>query len=114
LRRALRLPLAILAILLFGIVGVVLLRVAADGKPHSVTLTWTPPPARPGSVVAGYNIYRCCRPDGTFATIASGVVTPTWVDHDLIRGNTYRYFVRTVDTTGRESWPSEQVVVVIP
>lgn len=107
-------PLAILAILLFGIVGVVLLRVAADGKSHSVTLTWTPPPPKPGSIVAGYNIYRCCQPDRTFGTIASRVVAPTWVDHDVIRGNTYLYFVRTVDTAGRESWPSNQVVVVIP
>ena len=107
-------PLAILAILLFGIVCMVLLRVAADGKPHSVTLTWTPPPPRPDSVVAGYNVYRCCQPDGTFGAIASGVVTPTWVDRNVIPGTTYRYFVTTVDKAGRQSRPSEQVTATVP
>lgn len=106
-------PLAILAILLFGIVGVVLLRVAAEGRAHSVTLTWSPPASRPGSTVAGYNIYRC-QSDGTFGAIATHVATPTYVDHDVSRGNTYRYFVRTVDTAGRESWPSEQVTAEVP
>ncbi len=107
-------PLAILAILLFGIVGVVLLRVAADGKAHSVTLTWTPPPPKPGSIVAGYNIYRCCQPDGTYAAIATGVVAPTYVDREVAEGKTYQYFVRTVDTAGRESWPSEHVTAAVP
>ena len=61
LRRAAFVPVAILAILVFAIVGLVLFRVAADQKPRRVdqkprrvVLTWKPSPPKPGVTVAGY------------------------------------------------------------
>jgi fibronectin type 3 domain-containing protein len=112
LRRALRLRFAILAVLLFGIVGVVLFRVAANEKPHSVLLKWNPPAPKPGVTVTGYNIYRS-RPDGSFGPLAS-VVSPTYVDTKVSSGTTYRYFVKAVGTGGEESPASNPASAVIP
>jgi fibronectin type 3 domain-containing protein len=113
LRRALRLPVAILAILLFGIVGVVLFRVAASEKTRSVLLKWNPPASTPGSTLAGYNIYRS-QLDGTFRRIASGVTAPSYTDREVRNGAAYRYYVKAVDTAGRESPPSNNASVQIP
>lgn len=111
--RTLRLPLAILAILLFGIVGVVLVRVAANEKAHTVHLNWDAPAPKPGSTVAGYNVYRS-QPDGTYTQIASGIPGTSYIDSDVKHGKTYHYFVRAVDTAGHESPFSNPAAAVIP
>ncbi len=116
-KRALRFPVAILAILLVGVVGVVIFRIAADRvaaneNPHKVVLTWKPPLPKPGSAVASYNIYRN-QPDGSFKPIAS-VTSPGYVDHDVKSGATYQYFVKAVDATGHESPPSNPASAKIP
>lgn len=105
-------PLAILAILLFGIVGAVLFRVGADGKPHTVLLKWNPPAPKPGSTIAGYKVFRT-QPDKTFQPIAS-VTEPAYVDRAVLPGTTYDYFVESVDADGHESRPSNYVSVTIP
>jgi fibronectin type 3 domain-containing protein len=106
------LPLAIVAILLFGIVGAVLLRVGADEKPHSILLKWDPPAPKPGVTVTGYNVYRS-QPDGTFAPLAS-VTAPTYLDDKVSNRTTYHYFVRAVNSAGEESPPSNQASATIP
>jgi fibronectin type 3 domain-containing protein len=100
-------------VLFFGIVGVVLFRVAASGRPHSVLLRWNPPDPRPGVTVTGYNIYRS-QLDGTFKAIASGVTTPSYVDREVRNGAAYRYFVTAVDAAAQESLPSAPASVTIP
>ena len=105
-------PLAILAILLFGIVGAVLLRVGADEKPHSVLLKWNPPATQSGVTVTGYNVYRT-QPDGSSGLLVS-VVAPTYVDTKVSRGATYYYVVRAIDAAGHESLPSNWVSATIP
>jgi fibronectin type 3 domain-containing protein len=102
---------AILAILLSAIGGIVLLRVAADQKVHSVLLKWAPPP-KPGFAVAGYNVYRS-QTDGQYRRIAR-VTTPTYTDRDVRSGVTYYYVVRAVDATGQESPISNQISTAIP
>jgi fibronectin type 3 domain-containing protein len=113
LRRPSFLPVAILAIFLSGIVGVVLFRVAADQKPHTVLLKWNPPTPKPGSTVVSYEVYRS-EPDGSFKKLASGVIAPSYVDHDVSSGKTYDYFVRAVDAAGNRSSPSNHASATIP
>lgn len=111
-KRALRQPLAILAILLIGIVGAVLFRVAADDKPHSILLKWNPPAPGAGPAVTGYKVYRT-QLDGTYLPIAS-VTMPTYVDSAVSPGRTYGYFVASTDAAGHESRPSNYVSVTVP
>ena len=108
-RRALRLRVAVLAVLFFGIVGVVLFRVAASGRPHSVLLKWNPPPPKPGVTVASYNVFRGAQSGGPYDPIASGITGMTYTDHDVHRGKTYYYVVSSVNTTGEESRLSREV-----
>ena len=105
-------PVAILAILLFGIVGVVLFRVTANEKAHSVLLNWSPPAPKPDSTVVGYNIYRSL-PDGSFGFLAY-VVAPTYVDTKVTSGTTYHYYIKAVDTASHESPPSNDISVRVP
>jgi fibronectin type 3 domain-containing protein len=114
LRRTAFLPFAILAVVCSGIVGVVLFRVAAEPKPHSVYLKWKPPPPVPGVTVASYNIYRTTQSGGTYDKIASGISVPNYTDRNVSRGKTYYYCVRAVDAAGRESEPSNAVSAAIP
>ena len=107
-----RQPLAILAILLIGIVGAVLFRVAADDKPHSILLKWNPPAPGAGPAVTGYKVYRT-QLDGTYLPIAS-VTMPTYVDSAVSPGRTYGYFVASTDAAGHESRPSNYVSVTVP
>jgi fibronectin type 3 domain-containing protein len=106
------LPVAIVAILLFGIVGVVLFRVTANEKAHSVLLKWSPPAPKPDSTVVGYNVYRSL-PDGSFGFLAS-VIAPTYVDTKVSSGTTYYYYVKTVDAAGHESPPSNNTSAKVP
>ena len=110
-RRASFVAVTILAILLCGIVGAVLFRVAAEQKPHSVLLKWEAPPPKPSVGVTGYRVYRRSS-DGSYEAIAS-VTTTTYTDHAVRNGETYHYFVRSVNAKGDESPISNQVTVTI-
>ena len=111
-RRALRLPIAILAVLLVGIVGAVLFRARANEKPHSVLLKWNPPIPKAGVTVTGYKIYRSQR-DGSYKPMAT-VSAPSYVDDHVNKGETYHYFVTAVSAGGEESTSSNQASAMIP
>lgn len=113
-RRTPLLPIAILAVVLCGIVGVVLFRAAADPKPHTVVLRWNPPEPRPGITVSSYSIFRGTQSGGPYEKIASGLMDLTYTDRDVISGKTYYYVVRSVDGTDRESTPSQEVTAAVP
>jgi len=98
---------------LTGIVGVMLFRVAADQKRHSVLLKWTPSRPKPGMTVASYDIYRS-KADGSVEKVASGVTAPSYVDNNVRSGKTYDYYVRAVDAQGKVSPPSNHASVTVP
>lgn len=101
----------ILAILGTGIVGVVLFRVGAAEKPHSVLLKWNPAVPKPGVTIAAYKIYRSSS-DGNFEPLASAP-SPTYVDTKVSSGATYQYFVVAVDSAGNRSPPSNTASATI-
>ena len=104
-----RLPLAILAILVFGIVGAMLFRAGADDKQPSVVLKWNAPAPGAGPAATGYKVYRN-EPNKNYLPIAS-VEAPTYVDRNVESGIKYSYYVTSVDATGRESLPSNYISV---
>jgi fibronectin type 3 domain-containing protein len=105
-------PVAILAILLTGIIGMVIFGVGASKTPHSVQLNWRPPQATKTPVVS-YEIYRS-EDDGPFQKLASGLSAPSYVDRSVSSRKTYHYFVRAVDSNGAISPPSNQATATIP
>jgi fibronectin type 3 domain-containing protein len=79
-------------------------------NPHSVTLSW-----KPGkSPVAGYNVYRVLPPGCPTKLSPSNVTDTQFTDHTVEAGNTYFYFITTVDSKGVESRPSEKLTVPVP
>lgn len=113
-RRVPLLPIAILAIILGGIAGVMLFRGMSDQTTLSVLLKWNPPRPKPDVTVASYNVFRSIQSLGPYDKIASGITDLTYTDHDVRRRKTYYYVVKSVSTTGVESPPSEEVSAVIP
>ena len=114
-RRGSFIPIAVLAVVLSGTAGVIFLRVRDNQKTHYVDLKWDPPPpATPGSTAAAYDIYRATQPGGPYQKINSGATSPNYTDRNVSRKQTYYYVVRTVDTMGRDSSPSNEVSVFIP
>jgi fibronectin type 3 domain-containing protein len=79
---------------------------------HEVDLSWTAPVG--ATDVAGYNIYRA-KGGGSFVLVNSSLDTSlTYVDKTVANGTTYSYVVKTVDSIGQESDPSNQITVNIP
>jgi len=81
-------------------------------KPHSVDLTWNAS-STPG--VVGYNIYRGTASGGPYTKV-NGIVNSdtSYTDSTVSAGQTYYYVAKSVDGSGVESGPSNEVKVVIP
>jgi fibronectin type 3 domain-containing protein len=106
-------PVAILALLFFGIVGLVLFRAAADQKPHRVVLTWNPSTPKPGVTLAGYEVYRS-QADGPFKKLASGLTSPTYIDTQVKSGETYHYYVTAINPAGEVGPASNRATAEVP
>jgi fibronectin type 3 domain-containing protein len=80
---------------------------------HEVDLSWDAPVSSPDPAV-GYNIYRATG-TGSFALINSSPESAVvYVDSTVTSGATYSYVVKSVDSGGVESIPSNQITVTIP
>jgi len=81
---------------------------------HEVDLRWDPPTNSPVPVI-GYNVYRSVGSSASFSAInPSPVATAVYIDSTVMSGTTYLYIVRSVDGSGRESSPSNQIAITIP
>jgi hypothetical protein len=80
---------------------------------HQVALNWDAPASSPDPV-AGYNIYRATG-GGSFVLINSSPnLMVAFTDAAVTSGSAYSYQVTSVDYSGIESVPSNQVTVTIP
>src|ERR1035437_5087257 len=80
-------------------------------NPHSVTLSWV----ASTSPVAGYNVYRSFPPGAPFMKLTPQPVAGTqYIDTTAEAGNTYTYYVTSVDSKGVESRPSGKTVATVP
>jgi Domain of unknown function (DUF4082)/Abnormal spindle-like microcephaly-assoc'd, ASPM-SPD-2-Hydin len=80
---------------------------------HQVDLTWTAPSSSPDPV-AGYNIYRSTGSGNAQLVNSSKDTQTAYVDSTVVSGATYDYTVKSVDSSGIESGPSNQITVTIP
>lgn len=81
---------------------------------YQVDLSWDPPTSSPDPV-AGYNVYRSPSGASAYVQLNSTVVTQTtYLDSNVQDGQTYDYFVESIDAAGVASAPSNTAVVPIP
>jgi hypothetical protein len=78
---------------------------------HSVTLSWS----AGSSTVAGYNIYVSPSSGGPYSLLNSSPVPSTsYVDTNVLAGDTYYFRITSVSSSYLESAPSAAVQAVIP
>jgi predicted phage tail protein len=86
---------------------------SGTGDSHQVDLSWGAPTG--SSVpITGYNVYRAASGTGAFALVNSVGTQTTYVDSTVQAGQTYDYIVKSVDSAGTESAPSNTTTVTIP
>ena len=94
--------------------GTVVISLSGTGIPHQVDLSWQAPSSSTDPV-AGYNVYRSTGSSSSYQLLNSSVDTQTtYVDSTVQSGVTYDYIVESVDSSGVESTPSNEVTVTIP
>ena len=79
---------------------------------HEVDLSWNGTSST--DPAAGYNIYRATGGGSLVLINASPNVAVVYVDGTVASGANYSYVVKSVDSSGVESVPSNQITVTIP
>jgi hypothetical protein len=78
---------------------------------HSVALSWN----SSTSVVAGYNVYVSSSSSGPYSLLNSSPVPATsYVDTNVLSGDTYYFRITSVNSSYQESTPSAPVQAIIP
>jgi fibronectin type 3 domain-containing protein len=81
---------------------------------HEVDLTWDAP-ATSANSLAGYHIYRSTGDGSGFQLVTSSIEPQTaYVDTTVQSGQSYDYYVKSVDAAGVESVPSNTTTAVVP
>jgi hypothetical protein len=82
--------------------------------PYQVDLSWDPP-ASSSDAVAGYHVYRVLGSGSVYQLLNPAVnATTTFTDSSVTNGQSYVYYVTSVDSSGGESIPSNIFAVTIP
>ena len=87
---------------------------SGTGDPHQVQLSWSPP-AQSSMPVSGYNVYRAASGSSSYQRVNSAKATgTTYTDSTVSKSNSYDYVVKSVDSSGTESVPSNLTTVSLP
>jgi fibronectin type 3 domain-containing protein len=82
--------------------------------PLGIRLSWNPPDSE-DDPIAGYNIYRSLEGSSQFQQLNRSPNSPTaYTDSTVQTGQTYSYYVTSVDSSGLESVPSNTTSVTVP
>jgi hypothetical protein len=97
-----------------GVTQTYVIQLQASSSQHKVQLSWNAPVS--SSVpVAGYNVYRSTAGASAYALLNSSVDANTsYIDTAVQSGQSYDYIVKSVDSSGVESPPSNITNVTIP
>jgi hypothetical protein len=87
---------------------------SGTGVAYEVQLTWDPP-SSDSDTITGYHVYRATGGSSTYQLLGPAVVPrTTYTDATVQGGSVYDYVVQSVDTSGKESPPSNTTTVTIP
>jgi fibronectin type 3 domain-containing protein len=80
--------------------------------PRTVTLNWTPSTS---ANINGYYVYRGTVSGGPYTKLnASPIGGSSYVDNNVVSGQTYFYVATTMDWNNKESTYSNQATAVVP
>ena len=81
---------------------------------HRVQLSWNAPDTSVAAIL-GYNVYRATAGLSNYALLNTSLdQQTTFADTGVVSGSTYEYVVKSVDSNGMESSPSNSTQVTIP
>jgi hypothetical protein len=86
---------------------------SGTGSPHKVELTWSAPSGS-SSPVSGYKVYRAPASTSSFAVVDPMDTQTAYTDSGVQSGQSYKYYVTSVDSSGVESSPSNTTTVTVP
>jgi hypothetical protein len=86
---------------------------SGTGNPHEVDLSWQAPSGS-SVTITGYKVYRAPSGTSSFAMLNSVDSQTAYSDTSVQSGQTYNYYVTSVDSAGMESAPSNTTTVAIP
>lgn len=88
--------------------------IAKAAAAHSVNLTWKAPSSN-SDVVDSYQVNRAVAGSTQYSVVGTTTAASTaFTDTSVSSGKTYVYAVRSVDSTGNASSPSNAVSLAIP
>lgn len=88
---------------------------ATGSVQHRVQLSWAAPSTATLDKVAGYRVYRSTSSATNYNLLNSTIdVNTSYTDSSVQSGQTYYYVVKSVDTSGVESPPSNATSVIVP
>ncbi len=87
---------------------------SGTGVSYQVDLSWDAPSSSP-EPVAGYDIYRATNGSSSYQLLNSAIIAQTsYTDSTVQPGESYGYYVESVDAEGNVSAPSNTYTVNIP
>ncbi|MGC2615174.1 MAG: choice-of-anchor D domain-containing protein [Terracidiphilus sp.] len=86
---------------------------SGTGDSHKVDLSWLPPTGST-SPISGYNVYRAPNGSNSFAMVDSMDTQTAYIDTNVQGGQSYNYYVTSVNSSGMESQPSNMTTITIP
>jgi fibronectin type 3 domain-containing protein len=86
---------------------------SGTGGPREVDLTWSAPSAS-SDPITGYKVYRAPGGTSSFAVVDSMDTQTAYTDSGVQSGQSYSYYVTSVDSSGVESSPSNTTTVTVP
>ncbi len=94
--------------------GTIVVGLSGTATQHQVDLAWNAPAASPDPL-AGYHVYRSLSGANTYQFLGTvDISITTYSDTTVQGGVSYDYVVKSVDTSGVESAPSNTTTVTIP
>jgi fibronectin type 3 domain-containing protein len=78
-----------------------------------VDLSWVAPTGS-SDPISGYNVYRAASGTTSFALVTSMDYQTAYTDSGVQSGQSYNYYVTSVDSAGVESAPSNTTTAAIP
>ncbi len=76
-------------------------------------LTWSAPSGS-SDPIAGYKVYRAPGGTSSFAVVDSMDTQAAYTDSGVQGGQSYSYYVTSLDSSGVESSPSNTTTVTVP